>query len=128
MPDFIPDIQTEADVKTLVDTFYDKVNADELLAPVFNDFAHVDWPAHLPRMYDFWSGLLLHTSRYRGQPFLKHLPLPIAGPHFQRWLGLFTLTVDELFAGPVASEAKLRAQNIAHVFESRLQPNPLSIL
>ena len=128
MPDFTPDIQTEADVKTLVDTFYDKVNADALLAPVFNDFAHVDWPAHLPRMYDFWSGLLLHTSRYRGQPFLKHLPLPITGPHFQRWLGLFTLTVDELFAGPVASEAKLRAQNIARVFESRLQPNSLSIL
>ena len=124
----MPDIQTEADVKTLVDTFYNKVNADALLAPVFNDFAHVDWPAHLPRMYDFWSGLLLHTSRYRGQPFLKHLPLPIAGPHFQRWLVLFTRTVDELFAGPVAREAKLRAQNIAHVFESRLQPNHLSIL
>lgn len=128
MPDSRPDIQTEADIKALVDTFYDKVNADPLLAPVFNEFAHVDWPAHLPRMYDFWSSLLLHTSRYRGQPFLKHLPLPIAGPHFERWLALFHLTVNELFAGPVAHEAKLRAQNIAHIFEARLQPNRLSIL
>lgn len=123
-----PDIQTEADIKLLVDTFYNKVNADALLAPVFNEFAHVDWLAHLPRMYDFWSSLLLHTSRYRGQPFLKHIPLPIGGEHFQRWLTLFLGTVDELFAGPVADEAKLRAQNIAYVFESRLRPNPLSIL
>ncbi|MBC6608077.1 group III truncated hemoglobin, partial [Hymenobacter sp. BT188] len=50
-----PDIQNEADIKLLVDTFYNKVNADALLAPVFNEFAHVDWPVHLPRMYDFWS-------------------------------------------------------------------------
>ncbi|WP_133272946.1 group III truncated hemoglobin [Hymenobacter radiodurans] len=128
MPTSRSDIQTEDDIKLLVDTFYNKVNADALLAPVFNDFAHVDWPAHMPRMYDFWSGLLLHTSRYHGQPFLKHIPLPIAGEHFQRWLTLFLGTVDELFAGPVAEEAKLRAQNIAHVFESRLRPNPLSIL
>lgn len=128
MPDSRPDIQTEADVKTLVDAFYDKVNADALLAPIFNDFAGVDWAAHLPRMYDFWSSLLLHTARYRGQPFLKHIPLPIAGPHFERWLALFFSTVDELFEGPVATEAKLRAQNIARIFESRLQPNRLSIL
>jgi hemoglobin len=123
-----PDIQTEADIKVLVDAFYDRVNADPLLAPVFNEVAHVDWPAHLPRMYDFWSDLLLHTSHYRGQPFLKHLPLPIAGEHFQRWLELFHTTVDALFAGPVAAEAHLRAQNIAQVFASRLQAGRLSIL
>ncbi|MDB5235712.1 MAG: group hemoglobin [Hymenobacter sp.] len=124
----MPDILTEADVKTLVDAFYDKVNADPLLAPVFNGFAHVDWPAHLPKMYDFWSSILLHTARYRGQPFLKHIPLPIAGEHFQRWLALFFCTVDELFEGAVAAEAKLRARNIAAVFQSRLQPHSLSIL
>lgn len=122
------DILTEADVKKLVDTFYDQVNADPLLAPVFNEFAHVNWPAHLPRMYDFWSSILLHTSRYRGQPFLKHLPLPIAAEHFERWLVLFFSTVDELFEGPVAIEAKLRARNIATVFASRLQPSRLSVL
>ncbi len=125
----MPDIQTEADVKLLVDCFYDKVNADALLAPVFNDVAHVNWAAHLPRMYDFWSGLLLHTSRYQGQPFRKHIPLPIDEAHFERWLALFHRTVDELFAGPVADEAKLRARSIAHVFESRLLPlNRLSVL
>ena len=124
----LTDIQTEADVKLLVDTFYDKVNDDPLLSPIFNEFSHVDWPAHLPKMYDFWSSVLLHTSRFRGQPFLKHIPLPIDQAHFQRWQALFFLTVDELFAGSVAEMAKLRAQNIALVFQSRLQLNPLSVL
>ena len=124
-----PDIQTEADVKLLVDTFYLKVNQDDMLAPVFNGFAGVDWSRHLPIMYDFWSGILLGTSRYRGRPFPKHMPLPIDVTHFQRWLALFNATVDELFAGPKANEAKMRALNIASVFEFRLRKrDPLSLL
>lgn len=124
-----PDIATEADVRLLVDTFYAKVNQDALLAPVFNGFANVDWPQHLPKMYDFWSGLLLGTSRYLGRPFPKHMPLPIDITHFQQWVALFQATVNELFAGPTAEEAKLRGQAIAQVFEARLRERgPLSVL
>ena len=116
-----PDITTEADVKLLVDSFYAKVNQDALLDPVFNGFAHVDWPKHLPNMYDFWSGLLLGTSRYLGRPFPQHVPLPINATHFRQWVALFHATVDELFAGPKAEEAKLRGQSIAELFEVRLR-------
>lgn len=125
----LPDIQTEADVRLLVDTFYQKVNQDALLAPVFNGFARVDWPRHLPAMYDFWSGLLLGTHRYHGRPFAKHLPLPISDTHFAQWLTLFEATLRELFAGPTTDEARLRARNIAAVFALRLrQRGPLSVL
>lgn len=124
-----PDITTEADVRLLVDSFYAKVNHDALLGPVFNGFAHVDWPQHLPRMYDFWSGLLLGTARYQGRPFSKHLPLPVGAAHFQRWLALFDATVNELFAGLKAEEAKVRARSIASLFEHRLRErNPLSLV
>jgi hemoglobin len=115
------DINDEADVKRLVDTFYDRVNADPLLAAVFNDVAQVNWPHHLPIMYRFWSSLLLGTMTYKGQPFPKHLPLPIGKEHFERWLELFKLTVDALFRGVKAEEAKLRAENIAHMFQYRLE-------
>ena len=129
MTNSLPDITSEADVKLLVDTFYAKVNHDALLDPVFNGFAHVDWPQHLPKMYAFWSGLLLGTARYQGRPFPKHVPLPIDATHFQRWVVLFQATVNELFAGPVADEARLRGQAIAQVFEVRLQErDPLSII
>lgn len=123
------DITSEADIQLLVDTFYHNVNHDALLAPIFNSVAQVDWSRHLPIMYDFWSSILLNTSRYHGRPFPKHLPLPIDAAHFQRWLALFGATVDELFAGPKAEEAKLRALNIARIFEHRLrQRDPLSVL
>lgn len=129
MPDSRSDIATEADVQLLVDTFYARVNHDALLDPVFNGFAQVDWPQHLPKMYDFWSGLLLGTVRYQGRPFPKHQPLPIATVHFQRWLALFEATVNELFAGSKADEAKTRAQSIATLFEHRMrEQDPLSLV
>ncbi|WP_151087871.1 group III truncated hemoglobin [Hymenobacter baengnokdamensis] len=125
----MPDIISEADIKLLVDRFYERVNADPLLAPVFNEAARVDWSHHLPQLYDFWSGILLGTARYRGRPFPKHIPLPISEAHFQQWLALFFATVDAHFAGPVADEAKLRARSIGQVFASRLgQLGRLSVL
>ena len=124
-----PDITSEAAIRLLVDGFYAKVVEDALLGPVFNGFAHVDWPRHLPVMYDFWSSLLLGTTRYHGRPFPKHLPLPIGTAHFQRWLALFRATVDELFAGLKVEEAKLRGQAIVQVFAARLQErSPLTIM
>lgn len=114
------DIQTEADIVRMVDTFYDKVNKDELLSPVFNDTAKVNWEAHLPKMYRFWNTLIFGVQSYKGAPFDAHVGLPIDATHFDRWVGLFDATVDELFAGEVAEQTKLRARSIAHVFQSKL--------
>lgn len=123
-----PDLETEADIVRLVDTFYARVNEDELLRPIFNDVAQVDWTHHLPTMYDFWSSVLLGTSRYKGRPMAKHFPLPIQSAHFQQWLALFQASVDELFTGPRAEDAKARAQSIGAMFEHRMNPNSLSLL
>jgi len=123
------DLTTEDDIRLLVDTFYGHVQQDELLGPVFNGFAHVNWASHLPAMYDFWSSVLFGTSRYKGRPFPKHIPLPVGAAHFQRWLQLFYQAVDEHFRGPKAEEAKAKALNIATLFEHRLnQRSSLSIL
>lgn len=111
------DISTRKDIEVLVDRFYDRVQADTLLAPVFS---HVDWVKHLPVMYNFWSSMLLGESSYRGNPFQKHVNLPITGAHFERWLKLFVQTVDEQFAGPRAEEIKERAGNIANVFQYKM--------
>jgi hemoglobin len=125
----LPDLTTEADIRLLVDAFYHRVEQDELLGPVFNDVAQVSWASHLPAMYDFWSSVLFGTSRYKGRPFPKHIPLPIGAAHFQRWLHLFDQAVDAHFAGPTAAEAKARALSIATLFEHRLrQRSSLSIL
>jgi len=120
MQENLSDIATEADIKTLVDGFYQKVNEDDLLAPVFNDTAQVDWKEHLPVMYRFWSSMLLHSKSYQGNPWPKHAVLPVNITHFGRWLALFRQTVDEHFAGPKATEAKNVAASIADTFQNRL--------
>lgn len=111
------DITTREDIVALVDAFYSKVQADDLLGPVFS---HVDWPHHLPIMYSFWSSMLLGEQSYRGNPFQKHLPLPIESKHFDQWLRLFLETVDEKFSGEKAEEIKMRAQSIAGIFQVRM--------
>ncbi|MBC5775906.1 group III truncated hemoglobin [Pontibacter sp. KCTC 32443] len=114
------DIENEEDIKLLVDTFYDHVNLDDVLGPIFNDFAKVDWDHHLPVMYNFWSTVLFGSMAYKGQPFPKHMRLPVSREHFNRWVELFTQTVDELFEGARADEIKQKATSIAQVFQMRL--------
>lgn len=111
------DLDIRDDVERLVDLFYAKVQKDTLLAPVF---AHVDWPEHLPKMYDFWASMMLGEMSYRGNPFEKHVNLPIETQHFDRWLALFTATVDENFDGARASEIKDRARSIAGIFQHKM--------
>ncbi|SRR5690554_2577742 len=115
------DIRDDEDIKTLVYTFYDKVRVDERLGYIFNDFAQVNWDEHLPKMVDFWSNLLFRTGRYRGRPFREHIPLPIQKTDFAIWYGLFEQTVNELFSGEKAEDAKNYARNIAASFNYRFE-------
>lgn len=111
------DIKDRADVGLFVDKFYAKVNADELLAPVFK---HVDWDHHLPIINNFWSSMLLGDQSYRGNPFQAHVNLVVTADHFERWLSLFTATIDENFKGEKAEEVKMRAHSIAGIFQLRM--------
>lgn len=111
------DIRIREDIQLLVNQFYDKVNKDSLLNPVFG---HVDWETHLPVMYNFWSSMLLGDRTYEGNPFQKHINLPIQSKHFDCWLELFVDTVNENFMGAKAEEAKERARSIAQVFQYKM--------
>ncbi|MDD0858769.1 hypothetical protein NHF46_15535 [Arthrobacter alpinus] len=46
--------------------------------------------------------------------------------HFNRWLQLWTSTVDELFAGEKAEMAKVQAHQIAGSFNRRVTGRPAS--
>lgn len=120
----LPDITTRADVENLVNTFYDKVREDATIGLIFNEIANVNWNTHMPKMYDFWEGILFGSGNYRGRPMPPHFKLnetyPFRPEYFDAWLALFYQTVDELFEGEKAAEAKTRAMNIAAVMEHRI--------
>lgn len=114
------DILTFDQVKLLVDTFYGKIREDELLADIFNNRIQDRWPQHLEKMYTFWQTVLLKDHTYFGSPFPPHATLHVEKKHFDRWLHLFFETLDELFTGQVADEAKWRANKMAEMFQIKI--------
>ncbi len=110
------DITTRDDIDLLVRSFYRYAAMDELLGPIF-EAAHVDWPSHIDTLTAFWAWQLLGEQGYEGNPLRAHEPVhevtPFADEHFERWLELFTGTIDEHFVGPSAEAAKVRARRMA---------------
>jgi len=105
------------EIVVLVDSFYDKVQKDELLGPIFDKVIQDNWDQHLEKMYRFWETVLLNNYTYHGSPFAPHARLPISAEHFDRWLELFLATIDDHFVGEKADEAKWRAQKMAEMFQ-----------
>lgn len=104
----------ETMIATLVHAFYAKVRADAELGPIFARAVGDDWDAHLAKMCDFWSSVMLTTGRYHGNPMGAHLKLAGVTPaHFQRWLALFGETAGEVCDPAAAALFVARAQNIA---------------
>ncbi|GAB3566757.1 hypothetical protein GCM10027578_16240 [Spirosoma luteolum] len=117
-------LDSPAAIRLLVDSFYEKVQEDPLLGPIFTDVAQVDWSHHLPKMYAFWENIILGNNAYQGHPFRPHLLInqqhTLTIDHFERWLQLFTLTLAERFEGQTAEDVRMRATQIALVWNNKL--------
>lgn len=109
-------------VRAVVEAFYARARADDVVGPVFNRVvATEEWPAHLDKITDFWSSMLLGTGRYMGRPVPKHFAIPeLSEAHFQRWLTLFRMTVEELCPPEVAALFVERAETIGNNFRIRI--------
>src|SRR3546814_2135590 len=70
------DLDDESEIAEMVRRFYADVAQDDLLGPMFNDVAQVDWSEHLPKLTAFWSRALLGRSGYAGNPFRAHALVP----------------------------------------------------
>lgn len=119
------DIQSIDDIKILVDNFYNKAVKNDLLGHIFTDVAKVNWGHHLPIMYSFWGSVLLGLPGYVGNPMDAHFRLnqkiTLTDQAFNSWKGLFVDTVDELFEGEIAVEAKKKAISIADLMFFKIQ-------
>lgn len=118
------DIADRADIEEHIVAFYRTAFADPLIGPIFTDVAHLDLERHLPIMADFWETVLFRAGKYRRNALQVHYVLnarhPLDAEHFERWLALWTATLDARFAGPVTERAKLQAGRIAGSLQRRL--------
>jgi hemoglobin len=118
------DIADRADIAALLTDFYGRAFRDEMLGPIFVDIARMDLAAHLPVMCDFWETVLFHSGGYRGNALRPHQRLHerahLTSAHFDRWLALWSATVDDRHAGPKAELAKVQATRIAGAMDRRI--------
>lgn len=118
------DLDSPDEIAEMVRRFYADVAQDDLLGPVFNDVARVDWSEHLPKLAAFWSRALLGLPGYQGNPFRAHAEIhgrrPFTAAHFERWLSLFHETVELGWVGPCATRARDLADNVARVHSHQL--------
>ena len=106
---------SEETIKQLIDSFYGRVRRDPGLGPIFAKAIVEDaWPAHLEKMYAFWSSVMLTSGRYKGNPVIVHRRIDgITPPMFGDWLDLFEATATDLFVPEIACRFVSAARRIA---------------
>ena len=124
------DIENRADLERLLEIFYKKVFNDDLISHFFIEVVPLNLETHIPVIADFWEYVLLDGRGYRKNVMEIHLDISekskINKEHLDRWVKIFSETVDELFEGAKASLAKQRAASIATMMHLKIDyPNPL---
>lgn len=104
-------------LRLLLRRFYADVRQHDVIGPIFAEQIE-DWPAHLEKIADFWSGLTGGPALYGGGMAARHIPLRLGPPHFEAWLGLWhrhcrahlpPSEADEMIAIAEAIGQRLRA-------------------
>ena len=123
------DIKSREDIFNLVSKFYGKVRKDKILGTFFNETIK-DWEEHLQHLTTFWESSLFLKTKYYGNPLEAHVKVDaihnnkITELHFGLWLNLWFETIDEMFEGDFAENAKRRARKMGtflylKIFEAR---------
>lgn len=105
----------EAYVSLLVETFYERIRAHELMGPIFETAIGDRWGPHLETMKAFWASVALNAGLYSGKPVPAHTKLTKVQPwHFNIWLALFEQTLKDTAPTPGAVTYFMeRAERIA---------------
>lgn len=114
-------LDSRDEISTLIRRFYGNVRKDELLGPFFNRTitSEEEWEKHYILLTDFWELNLKDIKGFDGNPAKAHQGVDktfkhtITTAHFDRWVELWSRTIDEGFEGELADKAKLRARNMA---------------
>ncbi len=118
------DIESRADLETLMASFYGKALTDDVIGFFFTKVVVLNMETHMPIIVDFWETVVFNKAKYHGNTFGVHEHIhqlsAFSDEHFLRWVSLFKQTVDALFAGDKAVLIKQRAESIATVMRIKL--------
>jgi hemoglobin len=118
------DLENRKDIELLLKKFYAKAFTDEVIGFYFTEIAHLDLEKHLPVIADFWETVLFGVAKYKNNAIKVHDYLHEAhafeNKHFERWIELFTQTINDNFEGEKAELAKQRALSIGTVMKIKI--------
>lgn len=111
-----PDLTSRKHIHNLVVGFYRELIMDEVLGPIFEEVAEVDWSKHIPLLIDYWCRVLLGHQTYQGAILVAHRHVhdqqAFTADHFDRWYSFWVATIDQTWAGPLAEKAKSHAAKV----------------
>ncbi len=111
-----------AAITELLRYFYADVRQHQVIGPVF--LAQIDdWPTHLDKIADFWSGATGGPARYSGPMPQKHFPLALGPGHFEAWLDLWRRQCRIRFPEPESAELIRLAEGIGERLRSLIAQN-----
>lgn len=117
-------IESRSDIETVLTSFYKKAFDDKLIGRFFTEVVPLDVVTHLPVITDFWESIILNKQVYCKNVMQIHQHIhqisAIEKEHLDRWVQIFTTTIDEHFAGNKATLMKQRAQSIATLMDIKL--------
>ena len=118
------DISSREDLVQMLYAFYTKAFRDELIGRFFIEVVPLDLTTHIPVIADFWEAIVFNTHGYRKNVMEVHQHIHqlsnIKKEHLERWVKLFTETLDEMFEGEKATLMKHRARSIATLMDIKL--------
>jgi hemoglobin len=112
----------EANVRTLVETFYDIIEAE---SPELRAMLPVKTTGSREKLYEYLSGWLggppLYTTK-RGHPQLRrrHLPFPIGAAQAEEWMRCMRKAMDQTaMSGPLRDFLEEKLEPLAHHMVNR---------
>jgi hemoglobin len=124
MNNALRDIESRQDIVQMLESFYNRAFMDDLIGRFFVEVVPLDLETHIPVIADFWESILFGTRGYKKNVMEVHQHIhhlsAIKKEHLERWVQLFTTTVDELYEGNKAELMKQRARSIATLMDIKL--------
>lgn len=124
------DIESRADLEGLLRAFYEKAFTDELIGHFFTKVVPLNLDTHIPVITDFWEAIIFNKHTYKKNVMVVHQHIHhlshIKKEHLDRWVQIFTGTVEDMFEGEKAELIKQRATSIATIMDIKLNHNSIN--
>jgi hemoglobin len=118
------DIESRQDLEHFLRAFYKKAFEDDLIGRFFTEVVPLDLTTHIPIIANFWETVVFNKTGYRKNVMEVHQHIHdlsrINKVHLDRWVKIFTETLNESFHGSKTELMKQRAVSIATLMDIKL--------